>query len=53
MLECMGPLLLALAVGLILLDVAVALWGAESRPGFDGRPDVKERWFIHDRNDRY
>ena len=52
MLQVMG-LVLAFVVGVILLilfDVAVWLWGAESRPGFDGRPDVKEHWFIHDKH---
>jgi hypothetical protein len=39
---------------LSLFALAAWLWGADSRPGFsDGRTDVKEHWFIHDRNDRY
>lgn len=40
-------------VGLGILVVAcllMGLFGADSRPGFDGRPSsYKERWFIHSR----
>lgn len=42
-------------VGLGILFVAcllMGLFGADSRPGFDGRPSsYKERWFIHSRRD--
>jgi len=32
--------------------ILMGLFGAESRPGFaGGRTDVKERWFVHSRND--
>jgi len=37
---------------LLVIDIIVWLFGVDSRPGFsDGRTDVKERWFIHSRND--
>ena len=36
---------------LILFAIVAGLWGFDSRPGFDGRTDTKERWFIHTRND--
>lgn len=40
-------LLVALA-----LDIMVELIGVDSRPGFsDGRTDVKDRWFVHSRDD--
>lgn len=43
--------LLAVLAILVVLDVAAALWGVDSRPGFDGgRADYKERWFIHSKN---
>jgi hypothetical protein len=36
----------------ILCCVLMGLFGTDSRPGFaDGRTDVKERWFIHSRDD--
>jgi len=42
--------LLIVAAILLVFDIAVYFWGADSRPGFgDGRTDVKERWFPHDR----
>lgn len=32
--------------------IVMGLMGADSRPGFsNGRTDVKERWFIHNRYD--
>jgi hypothetical protein len=31
--------------------VLAGLWGVDSRPGFDGRSDRSERWFIHSRHD--
>jgi hypothetical protein len=39
--------------GLILLfDIAAWLWGADSRPGFDGgTDDRKERFFFHSKTD--
>jgi hypothetical protein len=36
---------------LTLFAVLAGLWGVDSRPGFDGRSDRSERWFIHDRHD--
>lgn len=37
---------------LIAACVLMGLFGAESRPGFDGRrPDRKEKWFVHSRRD--
>lgn len=37
---------------LVAVCVLMGLFGAESRPGFDGRPSsFKERWFIHSRRD--
>jgi hypothetical protein len=38
-------------VVLTLFAVVAGLWGVDSRPGFDGRSDRSERWFIHSRND--
>jgi hypothetical protein len=40
--------LLIVAAILLVFDLAVYFWGADSRPGFsDGRTDVKETWFPH------
>jgi len=36
---------------LILFAVLAGLWGVDSRPGFDGRSDRSEPWFIHSRHD--
>ena len=41
------------ALGLLVMCcVLMGLLGADSRPGFsDGRTDVKERWYVHSRDD--
>jgi hypothetical protein len=32
--------------------LALGVFGADSRPGFSGgRTEVKERWFVHSRDD--
>jgi hypothetical protein len=37
---------------LALCCVLMGLFGTDSRPGFaNGRTDVKERWFVHSRDD--
>jgi hypothetical protein len=37
---------------LLVLDVLVALFGVDSRPGFaGGRTEYRERWFIHEHHD--
>jgi len=37
---------------LVLISLAMGLFGAESRPGFDeSRSQKKERWFFHSKND--
>ena len=37
---------------LVIACILMGLFGAESRPGFaGGRTDVKERWFVHSRNE--
>lgn len=45
--------MIALLITLLIIlafDVLVALFGADSRPGFsDGRTDVKEHWSTGDR----
>jgi hypothetical protein len=44
-------LLVVLAI-FLLVDIAAALWGVDSRPGFDGgRDDRKERFFFHSKTD--
>ncbi len=44
--------LLVVIAALLLFDIAAALWGVDTRPGFDGgRDDHKERWFIHSKTD--
>ena len=41
----------ALAV-LFAACIVMGLFSADSRPGFsDGRTDVKDRWFVHSRDD--
>ena len=41
----------ALAV-LFAACIVMGLMGADSRPGFsNGRTDVKDRWFVHSRDD--
>jgi hypothetical protein len=43
--------LLVVLAALLLFDIAAALWGVDSRIGFDGaRDDHKERWFIHSKS---
>jgi hypothetical protein len=43
------PLALTALVTVCLL---MGVFGADSRPGFDGRPSsYKERWFVHSRRD--
>lgn len=43
--------LLVVVAAFLLVDFAAALWGVDTRPGFDGgRADYKERWFIHSKN---
>lgn len=43
------PVALTILVAACLL---MGLIGADSRPGFDGRPSsYKERWFVHSRHD--
>jgi len=37
---------------LVIACILMGLFGAESRPGFaGGRTNVKERWFVHSKND--
>lgn len=37
---------------LFVVCLLLGLFGADSRPGFrNGRTDVKERWFVHSRDD--
>ncbi len=44
-----------LPIALIVLTlccVVMGLFGADSRPGFaNGRVDVKDRWFVHSKDD--
>jgi hypothetical protein len=42
-----------LAFGILIVScLLMGLFGTESRPGFrEGRTDVKERWFIHSKDD--
>ena len=42
---------LPVSVGILVVAcLLIGLFGADSRPGFDGRPSsYKERWFIHSR----
>ena len=44
---------LPIALGvLVAICFVLGFMGADSRPGFDGRPSsYKERWFIHSRRD--
>lgn len=37
---------------LIVACLLMGLFGAESRPGFaEGKTSVKDRWFVHSKND--
>ena len=48
--QAVAPLVAILV--LLVFAAAAALWGHDSRPGFDGQGDrVKERWFVHSRDE--
>jgi hypothetical protein len=47
-----GLVISGAVLALVLFCVAGGLWGADSRPGFDGgRIDRKVRWFFHSKTD--
>lgn len=50
----MDPVLVDVIAGVIFVGycIVMGVFGADSRPGFsDGRTDVKERWFVHSKDD--